>query len=402
MAKAKRLEELMNEFFSFRRSDPIKTQHASAADFDEFSDAHMGSGEGAQFYGVGHYTSQGDPTHKQYMEQARGYPTNQLGRRPEGGKYAMSYDVGLHVDPERVLDLDMPVEAEMLDLLEGRGGRVKQRRWTQYSKEDQAKIKRYADAEASYESAGFPDDFPELDDAEAALDEVEGNVWGAIDEYKRDAFDDFASMNKKEGQFSKEKFLRGIQHYTKGEEPTNKNLVNYLDKQLGSDTSTSIAQGRALMKEIGIQAYKHDDYGQRGAGGGDLHNYITLYPELMEIVRKEKGNITLPMLATLAASGVALPPAANKLLKKREKQLANELLGGILTGAASGAVGGLSDILDRASGRSSPNPDLGIEIAGKGADKLEDIQNSILEWADEQGWNDKGAQAIGELIAPGI
>ena len=538
MAKAKKLEDLMDAFFSTRRDDPIRTQHASAADFDEFSDEAFDSGAGDQWYGMGHYFASNPKVTNYYADLARKNRGNELGDKPgnldtkhlqnmmdfetgssntglfgsasekdtfekhvtrrardltiaEGSpkniadwsnddfhsfqkkmqdkdfwkgelfsikdpdlikqaqdrfeyedqvdwgsqwddkafipteKYAMKYHTNLHFDKDRLLDIDAPVEDAMLELIKKHSKMPPDKEelvsaWHSHrihrlSKEieETDNIAYRYDLKQRLKGAiqELQDRFkevglPPLNEAAIKSLRTEDNHKKFLDKYVNlegaeekeifdiDKFKEFTEDNIPQGgygELDKDDFTI-----------RNHDLVNYLDSDEISPSYDRL-RGQNLLKKIGLQGSYHDNSGMRkGVDSEELHNFVSFYPELVEIIKKEKGNITLPMLATLASAGAALPPAATKLLKQREKKLANELFGGVLTGAASGAVGGLADILDWVSGRSSPNPDLGIEIAGKGADKLEDIQGSILKWADEQGWNDKGAQTLGELIAPGL
>ena len=452
-AKAKVLKDLMNEIFSVRVDNPIKTKHASHAEFDEFSDDALNSGVGDMWYSTGHYTSTHPGAHKNYMDAARDHQDNVLGQKSDGENYAMDMDVDIHADPRRLLDIDAPVEDEMLDMIAQaservvdpeeilgasdyasigmktneideiskriasgklRGGDlIAQSRKLTKLKEDRGHLLDYVNIHRG------ADGVPEISKLE--LDEIANSEnYGQYIQTLKDEDRLYTTRD-----FNKEEFLKdfkddyispqgGYREVTgKPGTPTNHELVTYLDDIRKG--SVGELRGQELLKKIGLQGAYHDNSGARWDQLPDeFKNYTTFYPELMEIVKKEKGNVTLPMLATLAATGAAIPPAANKLVEAYKKEtkgeLANEVVGGVIKGAAKGTVGGFKDLLSfiaapaefpiTATGRSGRYE--GSPGAKKAANKLQDIEDWIDKKGKKQGWHSPGGDIIGSLIAPGI
>lgn len=84
-------------------SQPVKSYHVSPHDFDKFSSAHIGTGEGNKNFGHGLYFMESPGLRDRYFKDfAEQFP----GRDPT------RYDVNIHEDPSRFLSLDEPLNTQ--------------------------------------------------------------------------------------------------------------------------------------------------------------------------------------------------------------------------------------------------------------------------------------------------
>ena len=109
---------------------PIKAYHGSPHDFDKFSSAKIGTGEGAHAYGHGLYFAENEATAEAYRKSLSRHVTPPEVRDSglPGGLFAINrdrvrrgldpvrpgktYEVNIHADPESLLDWDAPLSQQ--------------------------------------------------------------------------------------------------------------------------------------------------------------------------------------------------------------------------------------------------------------------------------------------------
>lgn len=78
----------------------ITAYHGSPHDFDRFDAGQIGTGQGAQTYGHGHYVAENESVARSYRDQLAGADNGRM------------YQVRINSTPENFLDLDSPVSAQ--------------------------------------------------------------------------------------------------------------------------------------------------------------------------------------------------------------------------------------------------------------------------------------------------
>jgi len=89
---------------------PLVAYHGSPYSFDAFSSDKIGTGEGAQSYGYGHYVAENPKVAEEYSRTV----TQKLLETPEDAAAAPGnhYQVRIHADQEKMLDWDKPLSEQ--------------------------------------------------------------------------------------------------------------------------------------------------------------------------------------------------------------------------------------------------------------------------------------------------
>ena len=79
---------------------PLRAYHASPYNYDKVDMSKVGTGEGAQAFGHGFYSAQSEPVMEGYYRKFLNHPGVPTGKTPT------RYELALHTDPQKMLDLD--------------------------------------------------------------------------------------------------------------------------------------------------------------------------------------------------------------------------------------------------------------------------------------------------------
>lgn len=254
----------------------IVAYHGSPAEFNRFSDEFIGTGEGAQAYGMGHYTAGNEQVAQDYRKKLSGnskvslggvdylthnthdyygkpYPEGQSppGREALMGRLVTEYGVDPH-------------SAQIItNELQDKSGNVG--RANQYLKRVfpvESPIRKVLDAMEEKKS-GHTYEVAIHADPEQMLN------WDAPVHQQPKAVQDLAEQWAKEPSPYEGQYWPGS-----GAE---------LYRQLGRGGTKEAAAVK--LKEAGVPGIKYLDRGSRGAGEGS-HNYVVFDPKMMSILRK--------------------------------------------------------------------------------------------------------------------
>jgi hypothetical protein len=257
----------------------IKAYHGSAASFDRFSDKFIGTGEGAQAYGRGHYFAEAEPTAMSYRDSLapvdHGYNELDTILRRFGG-----YGV-------------RPAAADVQEALSGTnslGAMAKDSRAV-------AAIRELApnyDPKAAVSGADL-NHYRYLNDT---VEKIVPNSRGSMYEVDINAdpahflqWDKRLSEQSQAVQSMADKVRAGGGLGAKrlGPDATGQDLYwamnsPFAGKALGYENWSTSGPSEHLA-QAGIPGIKYLDQGSRGAGEG-THNYVVFNPETIDILRK--------------------------------------------------------------------------------------------------------------------
>jgi len=284
----------------------ITAYHGSPHDFDRFSTARIGTGEGAQAYGHGLYFAENEGVARSYR--------NQLSARTAGGHELPEYLSG--ADPVRDREMFASTLQRMNDQLEKwRVNGYDKLDYMQGAVEDVKRVKAAVEsALADASSIGSKGRMYEVRinanpdqmlDWDKPLSQQSGHVQSAagdlIEQAKRDA---------EAGKRYAAQALLESKDYMPAD-PTGADLHRVLSRTMNDGAQFNQTVVSKALRDKGIPGIKYLDGGSRAAGEGS-RNFVIFDDSLITILKKY--GVALPVIEALrrkATSNNGIVPAAD-------------------------------------------------------------------------------------------
>jgi hypothetical protein len=241
----------------------LKAYHGSPHKFDAFSDHAIGTGEGAQAYGYGHYLAENEGVARSYRDQI----TNQ---KPDDFTIGNATVTSDDLTRRLVSNFDMPTKyaaATLLrDMAAGRG-------WDEIRASNPAtpRFTQAIDWLQSQNASVVPRSPGHMYEVNVAADPEKFLHWDKPLKDQPEVYRKVEALVPPDllqtFRFNAERGITGGNAYH-----------NYIG---GGDP----AGASAALKEAGIPGIRYLDQGSRGAGDG-THNAVVFDPSLMEIIRR--------------------------------------------------------------------------------------------------------------------
>lgn len=260
------------EGMSSRTVSPLTVYHGSPARFERFDPTKIGSGEGAQAYGYGHYVAEAPDVARDYQRRlAKESQANDLNTKMQmvdvGGKPLTSFNVDMDAS---LLDAAKAGKTEFVNLAES-----KKARWESLSQDQSYPFQDYAKQKVgAYNSL--------LDAAKKS--DVDYTGTGMF--YEIDLPDEqiarMLDFDKPLMQQSKEIQSLARQYGLTDADHMGGDLIAAMDAKR--------AAGAELMRQAGVPGIRYLDQGSRGTGEG-TSNFV-VFPgneDLLTILRRNGG-----------------------------------------------------------------------------------------------------------------
>lgn len=251
---------------------PLTVYHGSPAKFSKFDPTKIGSGEGAQAFGYGHYVAESPGVAKDYQRRlAKETQATDLNTKMKlvdvGGKPLTSFNVDMNSD---LIDAAKAGKTEFVNLAEN-----KKARWEELSQDQSYPFQDYAKQKVgAYNSL--------LDAAKKSdVDYTGTGVFYEID-LPDDQIAKMLDFDKPLMQQSKE-----IQNLAKQYGLTD---ADHMGGDLIAAMDAKRAAGAELMRQSGVPGIRYLDQGSRGTGEG-TSNFV-VFPgneDLLTILKRNGG-----------------------------------------------------------------------------------------------------------------
>jgi hypothetical protein len=296
-------EELRERLASLESESPSKIQayHGSHADFDEFSSDYIGTGEGAQSYGYGHYLAEKEDVARNYRDRLARYPTatdeNSLGKDLVDNYHYGNFDV-----LEEELDL---LDFEKDIILGGGEHRI---------------IYKFVDNSGIEIDVKKLDETGNLDSSLRPIDLSSGAHMYQVDiDVKPEELLDWDLPISQQSQFVKDRMRELAQdgnpvanEFVAGAEGISPHLDQRMDliydKMAKGSDGWDFPGASETFKNAGIKGIRYKDGFSRLLLGGGSSNYVIFDGRLITISKKY--GVAIPIAAAMLAKETGQDPTS--------------------------------------------------------------------------------------------
>ena len=298
------MAELRDYSPSSSASEPpskIRAYHGSQADFDEFSSDYIGTGEGAQSYGYGHYLAEKEDVARNYRDRLARYPTatdeNSLGKDLVDNYHYGNFDV-----LEEELDL---LDFEKDIILGGGEHRI---------------IYKFVDNSGIEIDVKKLDETGNLDSSLRPIDLSSGAHMYQVDiDVKPEELLDWDLPISQQSQFVKDRMRELAQdgnpvanEFVAGAEGISPHLDQRMDliydKMAKGSDGWDFPGASETFKNAGIKGIRYKDGFSRLLLGGGSSNYVIFDGRLITISKKY--GVAIPIAAAMLARETGQDPAS--------------------------------------------------------------------------------------------